>query len=281
MTGDSNEDYSGGVDSQSAAENPMDKFEGRLNSISEAILGMQKEGKDREARSKIMGQEAQVASKVRQAQGAVDQAERALTTAYDDGDSAAIARAQRMLTERVAERERAVNTHSQFKAAIADGDRRAGGASGAPGQVQPQNSEMDTKNLNSWKSKHGAWYGVDNDMTKAAHEVDANIRRAGVITVGSPEYFKAIDRTMAQKYPQKFNYAPDTGGGGGGGGGNGNGGGRNIAGRIPAAVLDGWARMGIDTNDNKVLERMVKNRERLADKGILPSTPAYGTVLTR
>jgi len=53
-------------------------------------------------------------------------------------------------------------------------------------------------------------YGVDTDMTKAAHEVDRSIREAGVIPVGSQEYFKAIDRQMAQKYPDRFRSPPDT-----------------------------------------------------------------------
>ncbi len=39
--------------------------------------------------------------------------------------------------------------------------------------------------------------------------------------------------------------------------------------------------MGIDTSDDKALERMIKNREALVHKGILPEQPAYGTVITR
>jgi hypothetical protein len=278
----SDEDYGDGGESTQRSAPPanLDKFESRLDSITAAITGMQREGVQRDERNKILAQEATVASKVRQSQSAVDAAERALAAAHDDGDSVTIARAQRTLTERVAERERASNVHMQFKSAIEEGDRRTGGSSGAAGQNPTQQQEMDTKNLNSWKNKHSAWYGVDNDMTKAAHEVDQRIRGAGVITVGTPEYFKAIDRQMAQKFPTRFSGAPETAGGSGSSGNNG-GSSRPNVGRIPGQVLDAWARMGIDTSDNKVLERMVKNRERLADKGILPGEPAYGTVLTR
>jgi hypothetical protein len=39
--------------------------------------------------------------------------------------------------------------------------------------------------------------------------------------------------------------------------------------------------MGIDVNDNKTLERMVRNQQALVAKGILPQERQYGPVMTR
>lgn len=264
----------------------LSKFESRLNDIARTLSTVQQDQQQRDSRSQLAQQEAQVAQKVRSAQNAVDAAERDLSKAFEDGDSTAIAKAQRNLTERVADRERAVNVREQFKSAIKSMETRSGGSAGAPGGSNPaaapqqsgQTQELDTKNLEDWKSKNESWYGIDTEMTKAAHEVDQEIREAGVITVGTPEYFKAIDRKMAQRYPSRFNNAPQTAG-------SGSGSGRqqapNSAGRIPRDVVDGWARMGINVNDDATLNRMVKNRQALADKGILPQQPEYGRVVNR
>lgn len=267
-----------------AAPPNLSKFETRLNDIARTLSTVQHDQQQRDSRSQMAQHEAQVAQKVRSAQGAVDAAERDLSKALEDGDGAAIAKAQRNMTERVADRERAVNVQDRFKAAMRSMEARSGGSSGAPGtpgaapQRPDQNEELETKNLEGWKSQNESWYGIDSEMTKAAHEVDQEIREAGVITVGTPEYFKAIDRKMAQRYPSRFNNAPQTAG-------SGSGGGRqqapNSAGRIPRDVVDGWARMGINVNDDATLNRMVKNRQALADKGILPQQPEYGRVVNR
>lgn len=256
----------------------LDKFEKRLDDMARAINGFQTEQKTRETRSQIANYEAQINSKVRSTQQAVDAAERDLAKAFEDGDGNAIARAQRTMTERVADRERAVNAQQQFKREKQDMEARQGGRSGSPGSQQGEQPQLDTTNLNDWKSRNSSWYGVDTEMTKAAHEINRRIREAGVIPVGTPEYFAAIDRQMAQKYPSKFNSAPETSGSRQGAG---SGQQQSNAGRIPNSVLDSWERMGIDVNDDKVLKRMVNNRSRLADKGILPAEPAYGSVFTR
>ena len=265
----------------------LSKFESRLNGITEALSSFQREQQQRDHQQRITSWESQVVGRVRATQQAVNAAERDYAQAVEDGDSAAIAKANRNIAERVADRERAANAHEQFKRAMKDAEARQGGSSGAPG-ANPQppqqggqqggEGDLDFQNLNRWKDRHKSWYGVDTEMTKAAHEVDWNIREAGAIPVGSTRYFEAIDRAMAHKFPDRLGGAPQTGGGGTG---------RQPSqaqagsGRIPRDVVDGWRRMGINVNDNATIERMVKNRRALADKGILPSEPAYGSVVTR
>lgn len=275
------EDNYGGQEAQQQQQPPtidLSPIESRLNRLAETLGGMQRNEESREIRSRIGAQEYQISQKLASAAGAVTRAEEALARAHDDGDGQAIARANRALVESVAARENAKAEKAEFDQIKQDITRRQGGASGAPGNAGQQTAQdaKDTTNLNSWKDSNKLWYGVDADLTKAAHEIDKQIRAAGVIPVGSQKYFEAIDRQMAQRYPEKFRSAPDTGSGGGG---------RQPApsrgGRIPQTVLDGWARMGIDVNDDKALARMVKNREVLANKGILPTEPQYGQVMTR
>ena len=109
-------------------------------------------------------------------------------------------------------------------------------------------------------------------MTRAAHEIDGRIRAAGAIPVGSKEYFKAIDREMSSRFPDKFGGTPTTAGGGGGGGTS------PRKGRIAQSIVEGWRRMGINVNDPKVIERMTKHRELAVSKGILPQEPVGGAI---
>jgi hypothetical protein len=138
---------------------------------------------------------------------------------------------------------------------------------------------LDTTNLDGWKTKHSSWYGVDKDMTKAAHELDASIRSNGVLSPGTKEYFDAIDRQMKQKFPDRFGDTAPTGGASRAGGGAGN----EAPGqtRIPASIAEGYRRMGINIDDPKVAQRMVKNRATAVDKGWLPERADMGRVLTR
>lgn len=264
----------------------LSPLEARIDKIANSLASLTRDTQERqkrEAQRSIEQYERQVNDAVKTAEGEVDAAERAIQEAYDNGDPGVIAKANRKLTEAVAAREGARMEKREFDRAKAEAERREGGSSGAPtreGGTREADTggQKDTTNLTHWKNRNSSWYGVDADMTRAAHEIDQEIRKAGVIPVGSKDYFRQIDRKMAERYPDKLKSAPDNAGGGssarGGDGGS-------SGGRIPRDVIDGWKRMGIDVNDDKVLERMVKNREALARKGILPETPAYGSVIAR
>jgi hypothetical protein len=275
------EDYStdegGGGGEQTPAQTvDLSPIEDRLNRITQALTGITRDNEVRDVRDRIGGADQNLRQRMGQAEAAVSLAERRVAEAYDTGESVNIARAQRNLTEAIAARVEVQADRRDFDRQRKDVEQRVQ----AQTQQQPQGADegaKDTRNLNDWKSRNSSWYGVDADMTKAAHEVDKSVRAAGVIPVGSQEYFKAIDRQMAQRYPEKLRSMPDTAGSGDGN--------RNAAprggGRIPNSVLDAWAHMGIDVKDDKTLARMIKNQEALVSKGILPVERNYGPVMTR
>lgn len=247
-----------------------DKFsalEERLAQITQSVDGLTQQQKRERAAGAISARESELTRAKQDAESAVGAAERTLAEAYDNGEGVEIAKAQRALTEAIAKRERADMTLGNFKEQLKAAERKQESGAGA----------VDDTNLRDWKSKHSAWYGVDAEMTKASHEIDRQIRAAGVLSVGSKDYFNAIDRAMSQKYPDRFGGTPPTGGAARGG----NQGGSSSRGVINRSIAEGYRRMGINIDDPKVAERMVKNREVAVQKGILPSTPVGGQVVTR
>lgn len=274
--GDGGGDLQPQVSQQPAID--LSPIEDRLNRITSAITGLTRDNEAREIQSRLSSHEQGLRQRVAQADTAVTLAERRVAEAYDSGDGVTIARANRQMTEAIANRESVKAEVQEFDRRKKELDRQR--AAPQP-QQQPQVADegaKDTRNLNDWKSRNSSWYGVDTEMTKAAHEVDRSIREAGVIPVGSQEYFKAIDRQMTQRYPDKMRSTPETAGGGGGQRQTPQ---RQGGGRIPQSVIDGWSRMGINVNDDKTLQRMIRNQEALVAKGILPQERQYGVVLTR
>lgn len=254
----------------------LSPIEQRLAKITEAVSTLTRRDRDREVASaseRVRAHEANLSAAVERAGRAVDEAERALAEAYDAGDPVKIASATRRVTDAVAQREATRLEKRDFDRAKAQSERREGGSAGARGDES--GAAKDTRNLEQWKQQHRDWYGVDTSMTQAAHEIDRDIRKAGVIPVGSKEYFEAIDRRLAQAYPEKFRSTPNNSGGRS----NPTGGQAPQSGRIPREVLDTWRTMGINIDDDKTLERMVNGREKLVSKGILPEQPAYGRVI--
>lgn len=256
----------------------MSRFDERLNRISEAVGAMARNQEISAIRGRITARGTELERAFKDSEIAVDRAEADLATAIEEGDSAVMAKRQRELADRIASREQARGELGQFKNAMSEMEKRSGGSTGTPSTTgnPPSQPQKDMTNLNGWKKKNSSWYGVDDDMTKAAHEFDRSIREEGVIADGSQEYFREIDRRMASRYPEKFRSAPQTGGGS-----SREQGGQRMSGKIPNDVLDGWRRMGINVDDDKTLERMVANRQKLVDKEILPDVPAYGRVISR
>jgi len=152
--------------------------------------------------NQVEAAQSRVTQAVTDAKTSVDLAERELAGAHDDGDGAVIAAAQRKLSEAAAKRERVNAEADQFKRDLQARERRTTGSAPAPG------GDLDTTNLNSWKDRHKEWYGIDQDMTRASHEIDSSVRAAGTFKVGSTEYFNAIDRAMKQRFPDRFAGAP-------------------------------------------------------------------------
>jgi hypothetical protein len=200
---------------------------------------------------------------LRRADDAISAAERALATAYDEGEGAVIAKAQRELSEAVAKKERTEVEVQQAKNQL-------------EARVQAAKTpKQDTTNLDAWKAKNEDWYGVNAEMTKKAHEFDRQVRAAGVLQVGTQEYFAAVDRLMVARYPEYFGGSPSsatiTPGAAAGGKQEG-----KI--RFGRDQIDAWKRMGINTDDPETLKRMAANRQTAVEKGFLPEEPARGRV---
>ncbi len=242
----------------------------RLARTQQQLDGMTADQKRQRTIDVIASRDKELTTAKTDADTAVTSAETALANAYDNGEGVEIAKAQRFLTEAVAKRERADIAVEQFRDQVKAAEKRETEA--------PKGGAPDDTNLNSWKEKHSEWYGVDAEMTKASHTIDRQIREAGVWSVGSKEYFAAIDKAMAQKFPDRLSGAPTTAGPGGG---MSNPSKSPLKGRIQQSIADGWRRMGIDMSDPKTVERMVKNREAAVQKGILSETPVSGPVVTR
>lgn len=256
-----------GSDPAPAEEDRTAKLESRLERLAASVDGFINQTKQRETESQAAQAERQIRAAEAKASQDLDAAESELASAFDEGDGKAIAAAQRKVAEAAARRERVNVLAADARERLKNSERRDGGT---------REDSLDTTNLDDWRSKHRSWYGIDTEMTKAVHDLDKVIRTNGRIQVGSKDYFEAIDRQMRQKFPDRFNGTPPSSGGGSGYRDP-----NGTATRIPASVMDGWARMGIDTSDPNVLKRMQKNRETAVSKGFLPERPVSGRILSR
>lgn len=264
----------GGEGTTPAPDNRVAALEARLASMSQQMGTLLETQRTRDAQQQLSQFESQLRTRVAETEAAVTSAEAALAEAFDTGEGAAIARAQRVLSEAVTAKEQAKLNQSNYELRRREEERRQGGGGNPAGAPQQQpNAASDTTNLDNWKARHRSWYGVDSDMTQFAHSVSDRIRNAGAVAVGSTEYFDIIDRELRNKFPDRLSGAPQTAGGGAGG--TAPGGGR---GRIPSSVLDGWRRMGLNVEDPKVVERLVGHRQSLVNKGILGQQPVSGPI---
>jgi len=269
----------GGGDTSAASSAGGDRvaqLESRLNRVMGAVEKMASQTKAQETNERIGQQERALEAEVSEAQKKIDAAEAKLAQEYDTGDGASYAKAQRELAEAIAKKERADLRLDNHKAAV---ERMKKTQSG---EEAGKSKNLDTTNLNNWRQRHASWYGIDQDMTRAAHEIHRQIEADAVQRVGSKEYFDEIDKRMAQRFPDKFSGSattPDTASGAGRAAASGQG--KSRAGRIPEAVADSWRRMGIKVDDPKVVERMLNHRQKLVDKGVLPSEMVRDRVVQR
>ena len=246
------------------AEDKLTALEERLSRIARSVEGMTSEQRQRKTIDTLARRDAELQRAKADAQQAVADAEERLADAYDNGEGIEIAKAQRALSEMVAKVERADAELEGFRQQVKQAERA------------PVTEEVDNTNLNSWKKKNEAWYGVDAEMTKAAHRIDRQIRDAGVWSVGTTEYFDAIDREMRSMYPDKFGGTPQTMS-------------RSSStspstpdrGRISKSVADGLRRMGLNVDDPAVAKRIIQHRQTAVEKGILPEQPVQGSIIQR
>ncbi len=263
-------DNSGGEQGQGASESaPADRntiLEQRLERMGHAIETLVSKDKTSHQQREKEQLQRKVVNAVRTKESEVDKAETALAEAYEEGDGVSIAKAQRKLSSLTAEVER---LKAEGRAALERFE------SSQP-RDDADDSDLSTANLDRWKDRNSSWYGVDGEMTRAAHKIDAEIRAAGQIETGSEAYFEAIDRQLSKQFPDKMRGSPGSAGGGGDTGGQN----RGVT-RIPADVADGWRRMGIDIDNPEVAKRMMDHRQKAVGKGILQEKPQFGRVLER
>lgn len=260
----------GGGDRTQALEARLSKFESMLE---ESLTRGRKLEQDDRARQ-FEDAERRVAAAVEKADGELQAAEGALATALDDGDAPTIAKRQRELSETAARRERIKAEADDVRARL----RRAREEKPKPAEPEKDKGEVDTTNRDAWMKKHSSWYGVDEELTKAAHEISDRVISSRVFPTGSEGYFNAIDSQLRARFPDRFEGSPSGISVSGGGDGGRKSGGQQ---RIPASVAEGYERMGFDMKDPKVVERLVASRQVAVEKGLLPETPVTGRVFTR
>lgn len=253
----------GASDTGAADRNSL--LEARVARMSEALdtLVSRDKNRDKQVRdSQASEAERRLEAAVRDADTTLDTAEKALAAAFDDGDGVTIAKAQRTLAEAAASRERIRVDVSTAREHLKAAARQ---------QQTPSSDNLNTSNLDAWKGKHKDWYGVDDGLTQAAHDIHATLTKEGVLKVGSQEYFNAIDHRMRARFPDKFGGSPAgaamTRGSGGGGGT----GATPNSRRVPASIEEGWRRMGFDTSKPEVVTKLLASRQKAADKGLLPA----------
>jgi len=264
-------DGGGATDGGPAAPSDREaKLESRLEQLSTQLSGFMSKAQKQESEGASMRAENVVRAAIAKGEQELNAAEAVLAKAFDDGEGAVIAKAQRDVAQKAARLERINAEADQVRRDLKNQtERRSGGTT---------SGDLDTTNLDNWKTKHSSWYGVDKDMTKVAHEIDAQIREAGVIAAGSPEYFNAVDRQMSARFPDKLSGSPQTGSRSSGSASTGGGTGDQ---RIAASVAEGYRRMGINIDDPKVAARMIANRQKAVEKGFLPQQAVTGRILTR
>ena len=116
------------------------------------------------------------------------EAERLYKKAYEEGDSEALLKAQKELTNAALKAEKVNN----FKPAPLQP---------APKVVQPSHPQADPK-AQSWQ-RNNDWFGQDEEMTSLALAVHTKLVNSGV-DPQSDEYYQRLDSRIRQVFPDKF-----------------------------------------------------------------------------
>ena len=69
---------------------------------------------------------------------------------------------------------------------------------------QPQQNRL-APSTQEWVDNNSEWWGKDEEMTMSAMGLDKKLQKQyGSEYVGTPEYFKTIDKTMRKRFPEHF-----------------------------------------------------------------------------
>lgn len=115
--------------------------------------------------------------------------------AYDAGDSDKLVEAQEKLTMAKIKVDRLENYSPVYKRAVQEPESEV--------QIQQQQPipQPDRKAM-EWQDRN-EWFGQDEEMTSLALGLHEKLKRSGV-SIGSDEYYSAIDKTMRRRFPEHF-----------------------------------------------------------------------------
>ena len=115
--------------------------------------------------------------------------------AYDAGDADKLVEAQEKLTMAKIKVDRLENYRPVYKKALQDVESEV--------QIPQQQAvpRPDQKAM-EWQERN-EWFGQDEEMTSLALGLHEKLKRSGV-SIGSDEYYNAIDRTMRRRFPEYF-----------------------------------------------------------------------------
>ena len=238
----------------------------RVGQLQTSLTNMQQQGETNARQTQIARAKAEADGIVTEAENAVNTAETSLASALEGGEPMEIAKAQRKLADASAGAERKRSERDNFVAQAKQAERRDGGARPDSATAAPQ---LNTSNLDQWKDRNKEWYGVDAEMTRVSHEVDQGVRTAGTYTVGSSEYFQAIDRALKQRFPDRFSGAPASAAAREGGSGQG-----GAPRRYDRDVQRSMDAFGLSA------ESWDAARAKAVEKGFLKETPTRGRVMS-
>lgn len=136
----------------------------------------------------------------------IEQAKRAYQDAYETGDAAKLAEVSSTLAQLQAEKVRVNNFADEVK-------RRKAQTQPQERQepVQPQRPQAPKPSARSmeWAEKNKTWFQVDPEMTGYAFGVHERVIKSG-IQPDTDEYYRQIDKSMRQKFPEQFGAQQET-----------------------------------------------------------------------
>jgi len=138
-----------------------------------------------------------LASVTRAVEMEMDAAKKAYREAYDSGDTDKVMEAQERLTEATLKIDKVKN----FRPAPIQEEQNV---------IQPPKQAVKNSpdpSALAWQ-ENNSWFGEDEEMTSLALGLHEKLQREGV-RVSSQEYYSRIDRTIRQRFPEKFGEAEE------------------------------------------------------------------------
>lgn len=115
--------------------------------------------------------------------------------AYDAGDADKLVEAQEKLTAAKIKVDKLDNYNLVYKKALQEQEFDV--------QIPEQQAvPKPDKKAMEWQERN-EWFGQDEEMTSLALGLHEKLKRSGV-SIGSDEYYNAIDKTMRRRFPEQF-----------------------------------------------------------------------------